>query len=163
MNKTRKNLKISYFWPLFFVIEGSFYRCHKTFLSIMSNIFYKLPTEFAQKLRSMIAANKPAKHIYDFIFSMSGEQARNLGFSSTELYDAIIAVRSRSTAGTLTDEKTPTSRAANSTALKDGTGALPSTRSEDFSSESSDEADSSPGLDLEFASIGVPELQGYDS
>ncbi len=131
----------------------------------MSDMFDKLPKEFAQKLQSMIAANKSAKQLHAFIYTLSGEQARELGFSRTELYNYAIK-KSSQPAPQEVDQEPETARVSTPTAPKDGTEAVPapvivdSENSENSLSESSDETEALSDLDLEFASIGVPELQG---
>ena len=134
----------------------------------MADIFAKLPTEFAEKLQQMVAAGTPAKRIYDFIFSnITAEQARDVGFSRTELYNTVLANRLNPQPDPLKDQEriltATTSDAGNSAAPTDKQGTeippvLPvSDALQDPPPTSSDEFD---GLDLEFASIGIPELQG---
>ena len=127
----------------------------------MSDILDRLPQEFAKKLQDMVAADKPATQIRDFIFgNITKEQARTLGFSRSNLLKAVTEGKKSSQPAPLGVDQEPESDAP-----KDEAAAVPapvtidSDRSED-SSSSSDEAEALPGLDLEFASVNIPELQG---
>jgi len=136
----------------------------------MSNIIERLPTEFAKKLHNMVAANVSATQIYDFIYSnMTKTQATSLGFSRKELYNTVLASKKspQPTPHEMDQEQTPTastSEALTPPTSKEETQTAPtmitSDTSGDSSSESSDETESLTGVELEFVSIGVPELQG---
>ena len=133
----------------------------------MSDIMAKLPQEFAKKLLDMVANGKPATQIHDFIFSMDPEQSRALGFSRTELYIYVIAIRrsAQLTPHSMSQEpepETPSSDTTTSSASKDeeGTKDMVTSDTSKDSSTSSNEAEGLYGIDLEFVSIGIPELQG---
>jgi len=135
----------------------------------MPNIMDKLPKEVAQQLRKMIEAKAPTTQMSDYIYSnLTSEQTKALGFSRTQLYNYVLECRKNLQSAPQGKNQEPkpaatTSGSPNSPDSKDEEG--PETPPEiDTSGNSSpalsDEAEDLPGIDLEFASIGIPELQG---
>ena len=139
----------------------------------MADIISKVPPELAKSLLDMVAAGKPATKVRDFLYdNMTAEEAKAHGFSRSKLYSVLLENRRNPQPDpppvVSPDSKpsVPITDDSESSASKVAAGPVPAPppvdphHSDDSLPASSDESDGSPGLDLEYAHINIPELQG---
>ena len=132
-------------------------------------ILAKLPEDFRVQLKNMVAAGTSATQLQEFINAcITQDQANKLGFSRTDLGKYLVASRKNSPQAPRKTNKeqkpsAPTSTSLNASTSTDGKGTETTMDSSDTSgtdsSASSDDAEVVPGIDLEFASIDIPDLQ----
>jgi len=133
-----------------------------------TGLLTKLPQEFIDHFQRTVTADTSANQMHDIIFSgISADEAKAKGYSRTDLYNLVLAIRKSTVLAPQDTSQEPGAAPADILQVsmgKEGTVTSPekvtSGTPESPSSESSEENEDETGIDLEFASIGIPELQG---